>query len=207
VFEEVDKGRLVAYAAVALLVVAVVVRLHAHGSSPPSVALEAPARAASSSPTAARAPARELYVDVAGAVRRPGLYRVPAGSRVAVAIERAGGLSRKGDRTGVNLAALLQDGQQVIVPVRGSPASGGGGTGTATASGAGSGGGPSGGPISLSHATEAQLETLDGIGPALAARIIEYREAHGGFHSIDELKQVSGIGDKRFEALRKAVEA
>jgi competence protein ComEA len=206
VFEEVDKGRLVAYAAVALLVVAVVLRLHAHGSSPPSVALEAPARAASSSPTAARAPARELYVDVAGAVRRPGLYRVPAGSRVAVAIERAGGLSRKGDRTGVNLAAPLQDGQQVIVPVRGSPASGGGGTGTATASGAGSGGGPSGGPISLSHATEAQLETLDGIGPALAARIIEYREAHGGFHSIDELKQVSGIGDKRFEALRKAVE-
>ena len=207
VFEEVDKGRLVAYAAVALLVVAVALRLHGHGSSAPSVALEAPARAAPSAPSTVPASTRELYVDVAGAVRHPGLYRVPAGSRVAVAIERAGGLSRKADRTGVNLAAPLQDGQQVIVPTRGSPAAGGtAGTAAPSGAGSGSGGGTSGGPISLSQASEAQLETLDGIGPALAGRIIQYREAHGGFHSIDELKQVSGIGDKRFEALSKAVE-
>jgi competence protein ComEA len=196
VFEEVDKGRLVAYAAAALLVVAVALRLHSHGSSAPSVALETPARAAAA-PSTPRAPARQLYVDVAGAVRHPGLYRVPAGSRVAMAIERAGGLSRRGDRTGVNLAAPLQDGQQVIVPVRGSAA-------PAASSSAGAAA-PSNGPISLSQASEAQLETIDGIGPALAGRIIQYREAHGGFHSIDELKQVSGIGDKRFETLSKAV--
>jgi len=93
-------------------------------------------------------------------------------------------LSGRGDRTGVNLAAPLQDGQQVIVPVRGSagPASS---PSTATPA-------QSNGPISLSQASEAQLETIDGIGPALAGRIIQYREAHGGFHSIDELKQVSG---------------
>src|SRR5919197_732043 len=80
------------------------------------------------------------------------------------------------------------------------------GAGPAGQGSAGSGGGAGGGPISLSQATEQQLEELDGIGPTLAERIIQYRDAHGGFKSIDELRQVSGIGDKRFEALRKAVE-
>ena len=204
-FEDIDKGRLVAYAAAALLVIAVALRLHSHGSSTASVSLEEPARASPIQATA-RAPARQLYVDVAGAVRHPGLYRVPAGSRVAVAIERAGGLLRRADRTGVNFAAPLSDGQQVIVPVRGAaaaPAAAAGGSGSAsgaTASAAGAGG-----QISLSTASEAQLETIDGIGPGLAGRIIEYRETHGGFRSLDELKQVSGIGDKRFETLRKAL--
>jgi competence protein ComEA len=207
VFEDVDKGRLVAYAAVLLLVIAVALRLHAHGSGGgASVSLEEPARAA---PAVATAPAtsgvaspagRELYVDVAGAVRRPGLYRLPAGSRVAAAVERAGGLSRRADRTGVNLAAPLADGQQVIVPARGSVGAGGG-----AVSGASGPAGAAAGTISLSTASEAQLETIDGIGPALAGRIIEYRDSHGGFRSIDELKQVSGIGDKRFDTLRKAV--
>jgi competence protein ComEA len=222
VLEDVDKGRLVAYAAVALLVIAVALRLHSHGSSGASVSLEEPAVAAVGAtgsgsavdPAAAGAtgPAggtgaasgRELYVDVAGAVRRPGLYRLPAGSRVAAAVESAGGLSRRAERTGVNLAAPLADGQQVIVPVRGSPAAASsapagasGGAGVSPAAG--------GAPISLSSASEAQLETIDGIGPALAGRIIEYRDTHGGFRSIDELKQVSGIGDKRFDTLRKAL--
>jgi competence protein ComEA len=208
VFDDVDKGRLVAYVAVALIVIAVALRLHSHGSGGASVSLEEPAAAASaassaSGPASATGPAsaggRDLYVDVAGAVRRPGLYRLPAGSRVAAAVERAGGLSRRAERTGVNLAAPLADGQQVIVPARGSA-----GVSAGDASGAS---GPAGaaGPISLSTASEAQLETIDGIGPALAGRIIEYRDAHGGFRSVDELKQVSGIGDKRFETLRKAV--
>jgi competence protein ComEA len=208
VFEEVDKGRLVAYAAVALLVVAVALRLHSHGSGAASVSLEEPARAAPASASAARgptsgsAPAGELYVDVAGAVRKPGLYRLAAGSRVAAAVERAGGLSRRADRTGVNLAAPLSDGQQVVVPTRGSP----GAAGATGGAGAAAGASGAGAAISLSTASEAQLETIDGIGPALAGRIIEYRDTHGGFHSIDELKQVSGIGDKRFETLRKALQ-
>jgi competence protein ComEA len=122
---------------------------------------------------------------------------VPSGSRLAVALDRAGGVSRRGDQSGVNLASPLHDGQQVIVPVRGAAA-------TAAEPGTSSAGGSSA-PISLSQATEAQLESLDGIGPALAGRILEYRQQHGGFRSLDELKEVSGIGDKRFAALRHAV--
>ena len=109
---------------------------------------------------------------------------------------RRSALERRGDEAGVNLAAPLHDGEQVIVPARGA-------AGTTAAAG-GSAGGASG-PISLGQATEAQLESLDGIGPALAGRILEYRQQHGGFRSLDELKEVSGIGDKRFEALRKSL--
>ncbi|HKN94593.1 MAG TPA: helix-hairpin-helix domain-containing protein, partial [Thermoleophilaceae bacterium] len=113
--------------------------------------------------------------------------------------ERAGGVSRRGDEAGVNLAAPLHDGQQVIVPLRGAAA---GVAGSASSAGAAAGGG---GPISLGQATEAQLESLDGIGPALAGRILQYRQQHGGFRSLDELKEVSGIGDKRFQALRQSL--
>ncbi len=196
-FDGIDKGRLVTYAAAALVVVALVLRLHAHGSrAAPAVAVDLPTRAAPTQAAAAPAPTRQLYVDVAGAVRHPGLYRLPAGSRVAVAVEHAGGLTRRGDSTGVNLAAPLQDGQQVIVPARGAVAAPVGGSAH---------GASAPGPISLSQASEAQLEGIDGIGPALAGRIIQYREAHGGFRSLDELREVSGIGDKRFETLAKAL--
>jgi competence protein ComEA len=204
VLEEVDKGKLVTYAAAALLVVAIVMRLHAHdgaGHAPPVSLGGAPASPRTPGATPASSPgassgSRELWVDVAGAVRRPGLYKVPAGSRVAAAVERAGGVSRRGDEAGVNLAAPLRDGQQVIVPRRGAAPAAGPDV---------AGGAASAGPISLSQATEAQLESLDGIGPALAGRILDYRRQHGGFRSIDELKEVSGIGDKRFAALRKSV--
>ncbi len=199
--EDIDKGKLVTYAAVGLLLLAIALRLHAHGGggAPPATVSLAPAGGARAPSAASPAPVRELWVDVAGAVRRPGLYKVPAGSRLAAALERAGGVSRRGDETGVNLAAPLHDGQQVIVPVRGA----------AAVAGAAAPGGPraagASGPISLGQATEAQLESLDGIGPALAGRILEYRQQHGGFRSLDELKEVSGIGDKRFEALRGAL--
>jgi len=146
----------------------------------------------------------EVLVQVAGEVARPGVYRVPAGARVNEAVQRAGGLTRRADQAGVNLVAHVQDGQQVIVPRRGAAgaavASAGSGGG-----GGGGGGGSSGGPVSLSSATVAQLDGLDGIGPTLAQRIVDYRQAHGGFRSVDQLHDVSGIGDKRFEALRKAV--
>jgi competence protein ComEA len=195
--EDIDKGRLVTYAALGLLVLAIALRLHAHGGggAPPATVSLAPAGGARApSEASSPAPVRELWVDVAGAVRRPGLYRVPAGSRVAAAVERAGGVSRRGDQAGVNLAAPLHDGQQVIVPPHGAVAVSGGSSSSAAA--------PGSGPISLSQATETQLESLDGIGPALAGRILQYRQQHGGFRSLDELKEVSGIGDKRFEALR-----
>jgi competence protein ComEA len=141
------------------------------------------------------------YVHVAGAVRHPGLYRVPPGSRVATAIERAGGPLPRADLGGVNLAARVDDGQQVVVPKAGAVAAGdpAAAGGAAAAPGAGV-------KVSLGSATVEQLDQLDGIGPTLAARIVEYRQAHGGFRSIDDLGEVDGIGEKRLEALREAVQ-
>jgi competence protein ComEA len=145
--------------------------------------------------------AREhVYVHVAGAVRRPGLFRVPAGSRVAAAVARAGGPVPKADLTLVNLAARVQDGQQVVVPGPGVAAPAAAGAETAT------GGALPGVKPSLATATPEQLEELDGIGETLAERIIEYRDAHGGFRSLDELREVEGIGEKRFESLREALQ-
>jgi competence protein ComEA len=154
-----------------------------------------------------------IYVHVAGAVRRPGLLRLPEGSRVAEAVDRAGGPARRADLAGVNLAAKLEDGQQVIVPVRGAAGAGaavqGAAAGVAPGSAAvgsappGSAGVPK---LSLGVATVEQLDQLDGIGPTLAQRIVEYRTAHGGFRSLGELREVEGIGEKRFATLQKALQ-
>jgi competence protein ComEA len=209
-----DRRHLVAYIAAAAVLVVLAVRLIGHaGAAPtPSVATVASAPAPLG-PRAERPPAPDrapVWVDVAGAVRRPGLYSLPAGARVAAALERAGGPLRRAEVTGVNLAAKLADGQQVVVPERGHGAAAiGAATATpgASAAGGSTGGAPAGGAkISLSTATQEQLESLDGIGPALATRIIQYRDAHGGFRSIDQLQDVSGIGDKRFQALRGSVQ-
>jgi competence protein ComEA len=143
-----------------------------------------------------------IYVHVAGAVRQPGLLRLPSGSRVATAVERAGGAGPRAELSGVNLAARLEDGQQVLVPVRGA-AAGGGLAASAGASGPGAAGVPK---ASLGSATVAQLDEIDGIGPTLAQRIIEYRTEHGGFRSMGELREVEGIGEKRFETLRDALQ-
>jgi competence protein ComEA len=151
---------------------------------------------------------RAVYVHVTGAVRRPGLYRVPAGSRVAVAVRRAGGPTRRADPVGLNFAAPVEDGQQVVVPVRGQAMAA---TGAGAAAGAGAAGSPGSAPgapgqkIQLSTATPEQLDGIDGIGPTLAKRIIEYRDRHGGFKSVGELRQVEGIGEKRFATLRKSL--
>jgi len=139
---------------------------------------------------------RGAYVHVAGAVRRPGLYRLPPGARIAAAIQRAGGPRRGADLSAVNLAARIQDGQQVVVPRAGAA--------QATASVTGAPGAPGAKP-SLATATVEQLDQVDGIGPTLAKRIVDYRQAHGGFRSIDELKQVEGIGDRRFQVLKDAL--
>ena len=131
---------------------------------------------------------------MAGAVRRPGLYVVPRSARIAAALKRAGGPTRGADLTAVNLAARVEDGRQILVPRAGAASSGGGSVPP----------GP-GVKVSLASATLEQLDGLDGIGPTLAKRILEYRTAHGGFRSIDELGQVEGIGDKRLAALRHAL--
>ena len=137
-----------------------------------------------------------LVVHVAGAVRHPGVYRLRAGARVADALERAGGARRRADLGAVNLAAELQDGRQVLVPLRAR----GGGVATAAAAAA-----APGVPLDLNTATVEQLDELDGIGPATAQQIVAYREAHGGFGSVEELDQVPGIGETRLAALREKV--
>jgi competence protein ComEA len=133
----------------------------------------------------------DAVVDVAGAVRRPGVYRLPAGARVVDAIERAGGPTGKALLAGINRAARVLDGQQVMVPERG--------PGTATSI---AGAAAEDGPIGLGGATVEQLESIDGIGPVTAAKIIEFRDEHGGLASVDQLDQVSGIGPATMESLR-----
>jgi competence protein ComEA len=146
---------------------------------------------------------RRIYVHVAGAVRRPGLLRLAPGSRVAVALQRAGGPTRRADLTAVNLAAQVQDGQQIVVPALGAA----GGDAADGASGAVAPAGASvPGKVHLSTATIDELDGIDGIGPTLAQRIIEYRDAHGGFRSLGELAQVEGIGEKRLATLREALQ-
>jgi competence protein ComEA len=136
------------------------------------------------------------YVYVTGAVRRPGVYRLPPWARLDLALRKAGGPARSADLAAVNLAAKVSDGQQVVVPRRGS-AGGGSAVGAAAAE--------AGAPVSLNTATAEQLDELDGIGPVTADKIIEWRQQHGGFSSVDDLKQISGIGPKRFEALKDKV--
>jgi competence protein ComEA len=141
-----------------------------------------------------------LIVHVAGRVMHPGVYRFHQGDRVIDAIRAAGGARQGADLRSINLAALLTDGQQIIVWKRGSgiqvmaPGMGGApGTGSTTQ------------PVNLNTATLDQLETLPGIGPALGQRILDYRQLHGPFASVDELVNVSGIGEKRLEDLRPLV--
>jgi competence protein ComEA len=135
---------------------------------------------------------------VVGAVRRPGLYRLEQGSRIADALARAGGATPKAELAQVNLAAPLADGEQVVVPRRGAP-------GAAPPVVGSSGGGAATAPVQLSTATLEQLDSLPGVGPATAQKILDYRTKHGAFSSVDELDAVSGIGPKRLDQLRGLV--
>lgn len=138
----------------------------------------------------------DVVVDVTGAVARPGVYRLPAGARVTDAIERAGGASGPALLEAINLAARLADGQQVVVPKRGP-----GGAPLAVGGAA-----ADEGPISLGTATVEQLDTIDGIGPVTAEKIVEFRDQQGGLASVDQLDQVSGIGPATMESLRSRLQ-
>jgi competence protein ComEA len=222
-----DRRHLIAYLAAAAVLVVIAVRFIASQGAdapPPSISMAAPAttphRGGGARPRAAAA-RPSVWVDVVGAVREPGLYALQPGARVAAALDKAGGIRARADRAAVNLAAKVADGQQIVVPLRGrggsalagppgaaSAVGGSAAAGAPSTAGAGAAGSSlvPGATISLSNATQAQLEQLDGIGPALAGRIIQYREQHGGFRSIDQLQEVSGIGDKRFQALKGSVQ-
>jgi competence protein ComEA len=170
----------------------------------------APAAAAPRVTTTTTEAAGELVVHVAGAVARPGVVRVRAGARVVDAIDAAGGGLPDAALDRLNLAATLVDGQRVAVSRVGEPAppvdsgaAGGAGAGVVTG-GTGEAGAASG-PLDLNAATQAQLEELPGIGPALAGAILRYRDEHGGFRSVGELREVRGIGEARFADLEGLV--
>ena len=204
----VSRPQLVAYALAALVVVVLGVRFmqgHARGSAAPVGAAPAPASGSGSGNGTVRLEPRKAtvaLVHVAGAVRTPGVYRLRDGERVQDAVRRAGGPRAGADINAINLAAKVADGQQVVVPRRGAAAAAPGGTGV----GAGEPGGPPQAPVSLNTATAEQLDTLDGVGPAPASKILEYRRQHGGFRSIDDLGEIPGIGPKRLAALRGKVQ-
>jgi competence protein ComEA len=191
---DLSRSQVVVYGAVAVALLLVGARaIRAEGGEGSSYTAEA------ASPEPARgggfsigSGGSDVVVDVAGAVRRPGVYRLPAGARVIDAIERAGGPAGGALLEGINRAARLADGQQVVVPEQG-PA----GTVAGVAGLAGEEG-----PISLGSASAEQLEAIDGIGPVTAGKIVEYRDQHGGLASVEQLDQVSGIGPATMESLR-----
>jgi competence protein ComEA len=214
-----SRSELAAYVACALLIGLLGWRaLHADHDAAASVATAPGQRAASAKPaggsgsgdgaavSVGEAPPTSSLVHVVGAVRRSGVYRLPAGARVQDAIRRAGGARAGADLQAINLAAKLADAQQVVVPRKGGVA-GGPPSAAGEADAAGGMGGAAGGgvPVNLNSATAEQLDTLDGVGPATAQKILEYRQAHGGFRTVDDLAQISGIGPKRLEALRGQV--
>lgn len=191
----ISRGRALAYAVALLACLTIAGRVALGGDE---------ARPAAPAATAAlqveEEPERELVVHVVGAVRSPGLYRVPDGSRIDDAIAEAGGAGPKALLELVNLAAPVADGQQVVVPARG-------GEGQAGAPGGGAAGAPAAGAkVHLNSATIEQLDTLPGIGPVTAQQILDYRSANGAFGSVDELDAVPGIGPARLEQLRPLVD-
>jgi competence protein ComEA len=187
---EIPRSQLVAYAALAVVIGLLGMR-YLRSSRPAS----APAPAAASVTVAAGG--RESVVHVAGAVRRPGVYSLRPGARVEDAVRRAGGARRGANVDAVNLAARVADGQQIVVPSK---------TTAAAVTGDPAAGPSASVPVSLGSATLEQLETLDGVGPATAQKIVAYRTQHGGFRSVDDLTNVPGIGPKKFAAIKPHVQ-
>ncbi|HLX31618.1 MAG TPA: ComEA family DNA-binding protein [Gaiellaceae bacterium] len=175
---------------VAVVLVLLIRHLGGSGAAAPVVA---PVRPSAAKPAAANL----LVVDVAGAVRKPGLYRLPSSSRVDDAIAAAGGATAKAQLDAVNLAAPVADGEQVLVP-------GSGAGGAAAVSSPAAGSSPSA-PLDLNSATLEQLESLPGIGPVTAQKILDYRQQHGAFHSVAELEGVPGIGPGHLAQLKGLV--
>ena len=184
-----DRRRIVIAAVVLFVLLAFAGRMLLR-PNPPTV--PPPVRVAASTQTTT---ASLVFVHVVGAVRQPGLYRLPDGARVADALSRAGGTTRRAQLELVNLAARIADGEQIVVPRRGSAAAVAPGGSTAVPTG----------PVHLNTATLEQLDALPGVGPVTAQKILDYRQQHGGFGSVDELDAVSGIGPARLEQLRGSV--
>ncbi|WP_235215529.1 ComEA family DNA-binding protein [Phaeacidiphilus oryzae] len=179
------------------------------GPGPGPVAVARGGGAAGGAVTAGAPSGAALVVDVAGRVARPGVHALPPGARVEDALAAAGGALPGTDLTAINLARRLADGEEIVVgqpaPAAGSAEAPGGGAAGSAAGAAGAAGAAAAGPVSLSTATVQQLDGLPGVGPVLAQRILQYRDRHGGFRSVDELRKVPGLGARRFADLRNLV--
>ncbi len=194
----VSRPRVLAYLIVVLALLALGGRYLAGSISAPADDLAPELELDALSAASVAGAEQELVVHVVGAVRRPGLYRLVEGSRIADAIREAGGARPAADLGLVNLAAPVADGQQVVVPRRAD-------RGGAGEQGAVSVAGPANGPVHLNTATLEELDALPGVGPVTAEKILAYRDEHGAFQSIDELDAVPGIGPARLEELRQLV--
>lgn len=148
-----------------------------------------------------------VTVHVVGAVRSPGVYQLRKGSRAADAVEAAGGLLGNAAPAALNLARVVDDGEQVVVPTADEAAAGGAGAGGAAGGSTGTAGAPpgAGGKVNLNTATAAQLDALPGVGPSTAAKIVADRERNGPFRTADDLMRVPGIGAKKFDPLKDLV--
>jgi competence protein ComEA len=217
---QLSRRHILAYAAVAAVVVAVGVRylVAPHTSSASAgtgVALGAVLPSASSAAVATNpsqaaaapssSPAADVLVYVCGAVRTPGVVRLPEGARVAEAVDLAGGATGKAQLDGVNLAAKVADGQQIVVPERGAAPAAASGAAASTASGGSSAASAAAAPVNINTATLEELDALQGVGPATAQKIIDYRTANGPFKRIEDIKNVSGIGDAKFAAMKDSI--
>jgi competence protein ComEA len=192
---ELSRAQLLVYGAIAIAALLLGARwLRSEGASTDELPA---ASGAGSSATKLDAGGGALVVHIAGEVGDPGVYRLPAGSRVVDAVKRAGGATADAAPDGINLAAKLADGQQIVMPAK---AGAGGASAAASAAAA------QDAPISLGTATVEELDTIEGIGPVTASDIIEFRDEHGGLSSVDELDQISGIGPATMEALRDGLQ-
>jgi competence protein ComEA len=193
-----DPGRRAVRAlGVLALVVAVVVGFVVWRARPRAEPVAADPGTATVAAVPGSSPVASIVVSVVGRVSRPGLVRLPQGARVADAIEAAGGVLPGTDLGYLNLARKVVDGELIAIGVSPPPAPPGGGTGAAQ--------GAPGGLVNLNTATVAELDTLPGVGPVLAQRIVDHRTRNGGFKSVEELRNVDGVGDARFEQLKDLV--
>jgi competence protein ComEA len=207
--DEISRPQLAVYAVLAVAIGLLGARYlsHSGGSSSGTPAAATSGSGGARSPTSVSvgpAGSSAPVVDVTGAVRHPGVVRLRAGARVQEAIRRAGGATRAADLAGVNLAAKVSDGAQVVVPRRGGAIASAAGGAAGAAPAAATPGAPAQ-PVNLNTATAEQLDALDGVGPTTARKIVEYRTQHGGFGSVDQLDQIPGIGAKKLAALRAKV--
>lgn len=201
--DEISRPQLALYAVIAVMIGLVGARFLTHGGGTPGTASGATTAAAGARPGGSRpvtvgtSAGEPPVVDVTGAVRRPGVFRLRAGARVQDAVRRAGGAAAHADLSAVNLAAKVSDGAQILVPERGQAA--------AVSSPAGGTAAPPAQPINLNTATAEQLDALDGVGPSTAQKIVLYRQQHGGFGSVGELDRIPGFGAKKVAAMRLKV--